>query len=296
MPAIIRQEHTWSPGASAITKDFTLKQMPIAAIVADWYMLGAGAAATIANALTQCMTKMYLQDGSEKITPEWSGAELYEYLSLFYGRIPPFQDGTAADNKGAYASLVLPMGRPQVLGNTGLLNLFDPHVGYNPVNEPTLHVSVPADGNSIDARHLEITVIYNTRKFRYSKKWTDFTSQTLSTSAFKDWSMGSKGAALEVFLYQTTSKNDTVTSDAVGLSEFEIVRSGSTAIPIFDGKNSGRCLSALQGSFDDDYMYLPFSHAPFDNFENCIALTGKTYFRVHGGVAEAMKCACSRIV
>lgn len=291
-----KTEYIWTPGAGAATKDIPLGNAPIAAVYLDWYMLGQGAAATIANALTQCGTLLYLVDGSADITPEWTAAQLYEYHNHFFGRIATFQDGTAADNKAAYLGLVLPLGRPQILADSSFLGLVDPMVGWNPKSNPHLHIEVPADGSAIDGRKLKVTVLYANAPFPFTKRWTKWASQTLSTSAFTAWDLPDAGSLLEGLMYQTSARNGTLTSDAPTLDKFEFKRGGKSVLT--DGEVDGSVLGALINSTptpDDDYLYFALSRAPFDGFENCIMLSKDTKFMAYGGVADALVAAFSYI-
>ncbi len=289
---VIKEQQTWTPGASAVTKDFELAKRPLHAVTLQWDMLGAGAAATQANALTQCGTKIYIKDARGDVTPQWSMAELLQYQELFTGKNVPFQDGTAADNKLALNPITLFMGRPNK--NAGYpLEALDPYVGYNPKGTPFLHVEVPDDGNSIDNRHLKIVPIYADQPFQYDKRWTPWTAQTVSTTGLTDWIVGDRGLWCEWFMHETSSYNDTLTSDAPSVLDIEIERGGKDVL--FDG-----AVPNILGSFldddthaDDDYKYMNLSQAPFNDFRNCINLFAETKVRVLGGVADAVTMAFS---
>ena len=231
---VIKEQHTWTPGAAAVTKDFELAKRPLHAVILQWDMLGAAAAATLANALTQCGTLVYLKDARGDVTPQWSATVLEQYQQLFTGKNTPFQDGTAADNKLALFQQIIPMGRP-MLGhdNPFPYGLLDPYVGYNPKGTPFLHVSVPADANSIDTRHLKIVPIYGDAPFAYDKRWTPWTSQTVSTTGLVDWIVGDRGLWLESLIFATSGYNGTLTSDAPSILDLEIERGGKDAL--FDG-------------------------------------------------------------
>jgi len=288
-------EYDWTPGAAAVTKDIPLQRAPIHAVVAQWDMLGQGAAAVIASALTACGTIINLKDGAGDVTPKWTGAELYEYHNHFFGRIVPFQDGTAADNKLALMPLVIPMGRPSILANSSIVMLADPMVGWNPQGDPFLHIEVPADGNAIDGRHLKLWVMYGDQPFRFGKRWTSWTTQTLNTSGPTDWILGNKGSLCEMFLYQTSAYNDTLTADAPTLKEFEFRRGANSVLT--DGKvcNILEALINTTPTPDDDYLYLALSMSPMDDFGNCINMNNpaNTIFRATGGVADDLKAAFS---
>lgn len=294
MPPIIKEEHTWTPGASAVTKDFPLAKRSIAAIILQMDMLGNSGAATIANAKTQLGTYIYIKDGGEKVTPEWSLTELYEYYKAFFGRIPPFQDGTAANDKLALLQVIIPFGRPQVLSHSSLLpSIIDPYVGFKPKNTPYLHVEVPADGNSIDTRHLKVVVVYFDKPPKFNKKWTDWSTQTVSTTGLTDWTIGDKGAWLEAFLFATSEYNATLASDAPSILDIQIERDSKAVL--FEGAVPN-ILGALLDSdvlTDDQYLYMALSQAPFDNFANCVRLIKETKFRILGGVADDVKAAFS---
>lgn len=289
---VIKEQQTWTPGAAAVTKDFELAKRPLHAVTLQWDMLGAAAAATQANALTQCGTKIYLKDARGDVTPQWSMAELLQYQELFTGKNVPFQDGTAADNKLALNPITLFCGRPN--RNAGFpLEALDPLVGYNPKGTPFLHVEVPADGNSIDNRHLKITPYYADQPFQYDKRWTPWTSQTVSTTGLTDWIVGDRGLWCEWLLHETSSYNDTLTSDAPSILDIEIERGGKDVL--FDG-----AVPNILGSFldddthaDDDYKYVNLSQAPFNDFRNCVNLFAETKVRVLGGVADAVTMAFS---
>lgn len=291
---IVKEEYDWTVGASAVTKDIKLAKRSIAAIDLQFTMLGAGAAATAGNALTQLGTLIYVKDGGKKITPEWSYAEWVEYFQLFFGMIPAFQDGTAADNKLAMQHLVIPFGRPTPYRHQSIFpTVIDPHVGFKPVNQPYLHMSMPADANSIDNRQVKVTVFYHDIAPRYNKTWTDWSSQTVSTSSLTDWTIGDRGLWLEAMLFATSAYNDTLTSDAPSIKDIEIERLGKDVL--FSGAvpNIFGALLDTTVSIDDDYTYFTLSHAPFDNFANCVRLNGETKFRILGGVADAVKAAFS---
>lgn len=278
--------------ANAVVQSWELDRRPMAAIILNFDMLGSGAAATLPNALTQCGTEIYVTDGGRTITPKWSAAELYEYQSAFFGRNPPFQDGTAADNKLALLQLIIPFGRPNPFAGNSITALVDPLVGFVPKAIPRLHLSTPADGNSIDTRHLKITVVYyDGITPSYTKAWSDWSEQTLSTTSFKDWLLPDSGKLSEIFLYQTSSYNDTLTSDAPTLKQWRITQKGSDVLT--DGEVPN-CIGALLDSTpipDDDYLYLPLMKYPVDDLSFTIPLTPDTRFKVKGGVADALKAA-----
>ena len=297
---IVKKEYDWTPGASAVTKDIELAKRPIAAIILNMDMLGAGAAATYANALTQLGTKIYVKDGGTKITPEWSLAELAEYQASFFGRLPTFQDGTAADNKLALLQVVIPFGRPSVFSHWSLFpSIIDPHVGFKPTNQPYIYFDLPADANSIDTRHIKVTAVYYDNFMpRYNKKWTDWSTQTVSTTSLTDWTIGDKGLWLEALLFATSEYNATLTADAPSIKDIEIERLGKDVM--FSGAVPnilGALINPLHTTpvTDDEYLYMALSQAPFDNFQNCVRLSGETKFRILGGVADAVKAAFSVI-
>ena len=295
---ILKKEYEWSLGAGAVSKDIPLAKRAIAAIILNLDALGNTGGATAANMLTQFGTKIYVKDGGTKITPEWTGAELAEYMAQFFGRPygTPFQDGTAANDKMALLSLIIPFGRPYIGVHGSILPaLIDPHVGFKPVNTPYLHIEAPADGSTLDTRHLKATVIYYDSPPKYTKKWTDWASQTVSTTSLTDWTIGDRGLWLEAFLFATTSYNDTLASDAPSIKEIEIERLGKDVL--FSGAvpNILGALIDTTNVADDDYLYLTLSQAPFDNFANCVRLAGETKFRILGGVADAVKAAFSVI-
>lgn len=284
----IKQIDTWTPGAGAVVKDFSLPQGAISACILQWDMLGSGAAATVANALTQCGTLVYLKDGAGDVTPEWTAAQLYEYHNQFFDRICPFQDGTAADNKLALFQQIIPMGRPLQRGTSSLFGLIDPYVGWNPKGTPQLHIDIPADGNSIDGRHLKIVVVYANKPFKYGKRWTTWASQTLSTTGYTDWIIADKGLLLEMFAYATSAYNDTLTADAPTLLKAKFERASKDVI--FDGEipNIFGCLQDVTPTPDDDFLYFSLSQGYDDDFSNCVNMNGaETKFRAYGGVADA---------
>jgi len=193
-------------------------------------------------------------------------------------------------------SLVIPFGRPQPFVHGSFLPaLIDPHVGFKPVNQPYLHVEVPADGGTLDTRHMKVVAIYYDSPPRYTKKWTDWSNQTVSTSSLTDWTIGDRGLWLEAFLFATSSYNDTLASDAPSIKDIEIERLGKDVL--FSGAvpNILGCLIDTTNVADDDYLYFCLSQAPFDNFANCVRLAGLTKFRILGGVADAVKAAFSTI-
>jgi hypothetical protein len=284
---------SYDMGAAAVTKNFELAKSPMAAIVLQYDMLGQGAAAVIASALTQCATTLKITDGGKDITPNWSGAEWYEYLSAFYGRIPPFQDGTAADNKLALLQFVIPFGRPLANVNPSLLSVFDQQVGFMPKGTPQIELSFPADGNAIDNRHLKIGVVYMNTKPAYTKEWTSWSSQTLNTTGGIDWILPDTGLLAEAFFYQTSSYNDTLTADAPTLKEWNLTQAGKSMIS--DGKmfNMLGALIDTTPQPDDDYIYVPFAKYPVDDFSAMPKLGSDTRFTAFGGVADAFKAAFS---
>jgi len=283
--------------ASAVVDSIELAQRPIAAIVLSFAMLGAAAAATLANALTQCGTLLYVTDGGEVITPKWTAAEIYEYHNHFFNRIPPFQDGTAADNKEAYLDLIIPFGRPKPIVGNGLFNLVDDMVGFVPKAIPKLHYSTPADANSIDTRTMKVTTIYyDGIKPAWTKKWTDWSGITQSTTSYKEWLLPDTGRLLEVFMYQTSSKNDTLTSDAPTLKQWKITQKGHNVVT--GGDVYAAPLTALLDTTptpDDDYVYIPFVESPVDSLRFTLPLTPDTRFKTKGGVADSLSAAFSVI-
>jgi len=284
-------------GASAITKDIPLAKRAIAAIILNCDVLGNSGAATAANLLTQLGT-FYVKDGGKKVTPEWTALEWAEYLSHFLGRPygTPFQDGTAANDKLALLSLIIPFGRPYIgVHGSFLPALIDPHVGFKPSNTPYLYMSLPADGNSLDTRHIKVTVIYYDTPPKYNKCWTAWSNQTLSTSSLTDWTIGDRGLWLEAFLFATSSYNDTLTSDAPSIKDIEIERLGKDVLFSGTVPNILGALIDTTNVADDDYLYLTLSQSPLDNFANCVRLAGETKFRILGGVADAVKAAFSVI-
>ena len=188
---VIKEQHTWTPGAGAVTKDFELAKRPLHAVILQWDLLGNSAAATLANALTQCGTLIYLKDARGDVTPQWTAAELVKYQEAVLGKNVNAQNGTAANDVALFLQMILPMGRPMVGGNSPFpIGLLDPYVGYNPKGTPFLHVSVPADGGTLDTRHLKIVPVYGDAPFAYAKRWTPWTSQTVSTTGLTDWIVG----------------------------------------------------------------------------------------------------------
>jgi len=156
-------------------------------------------------------------------------------------------------------------------------------------------VEAPADGGTLDTRHLKATVLYYVTPPRYTKKWTDWSTQTVSTSSLTDWTIGDRGLWLETFIYATSSYNDTLASDAPSVKEIEIERNGvdvlaSGAIPNILG-----CLIDTTNVADDDYLYMCLSQGPNDYFDLCPRLSGLTKFRILGGVADAVIAAFSTI-
>lgn len=300
---LIKEEHTWTPGASAITKDFELQKQPICAVGFQWDMLGAGAAATLANAKTQCGTYVYLKDGRGDITPRFSLTELVEYYKQFFGIDPPFQDGTAADNKLTLFQVTLPMGRPPrgiINPGAGIETLYDRMVGWKPVGTPVVHIEVPADANSIDNRHLKLIVYYSPTAPRYTKIWTDYTSITLSTTEWKDWEVGSMGSMLEAFLFETSEYNATLTSDAPTMKDARLQRGGED---VRFEKNLPNIFGSFQNidvTLDDQYKYFALSFNPETDLSRCIQCATREgqslKFGAYGGVADAMKAAFSKIL
>jgi len=285
----------YSPGAGAVTKDFELAKAPIGAIILRMYALGSGAAGTAAHFKTQFGTFIYVKDGDGDITPRWSLTELYEYHKAFFNRIPPFQDGTAADNKAGFMRVIIPFGRPAMMSNNSLFPVLeDPLVGWNPKSTPILHVEMPADSD-VDARTMQITVLYRKTPFPYTKKWTDWTSLTLNTTGLVDWIVGDNGKWLETFLFQTSEENATLTSDAPSIKKITFERGGNSVV--FDGQvfnPFGALLDSLQMT-DDQYLYWAFSHLHGDPLSKCINLSAETKIRIQGGVADAVKCSSSVI-
>lgn len=257
------------------------------------YALNETDASTLAEDLTAFATLMYLKDGGTRITPEWSATEFYQYHSAFFGRIPTLQDGTKANNTANYLRMIMPLGRPQVLSNASLLpSIVDPLVGWNPKGTPYLYMSLPADV-AVDNREFKISVVYKQSPFRYTKKWTDWASQTLSTTSYKDWVIGDKGLWLETFAFHTTEENTNPASDVPTILTVNAERGGKDVL--FDGDVTNP-LGALLPSLtmlDDQYLYMCLSQAPFDNFEHCVRLSAETKFRVKGGAADAAKFAFS---
>jgi len=291
----IKEEHTWTPGAAAAIKDFELQKAPIAAIIIRQVALNETDATTLAEDLTQFATKMYIKDGGTRITPEWSATEFYQYHAAFFGRIPPLQDGTKANNTLNFLRMIMPLGRPQVLSHASFLPaIVDPLVGLNPKGTPYLVLDVPADAAN-DNREYKILVVYKHAPFRYTKKWTDWASQTLSTTSYKDWTIGDAGLWLELFGFQTTEENTNPASDVPTILKINVERGGKDVL--FDGDVTNP-LGALLPSLtmvDDQYLYMILSQAPFDNFDMCVKLDKETKFRVKGGAADVAKFAFSVI-
>ena len=282
--------------ASAVVDSIELDQRPIAAIILTCKMLGDGAAATIANALTQFGTSLYVSDGGRIITPKFTAAQWYEYYNHFFNKIPAFQDGSAADNKFAKVDLIIPFGRPIFGGNNGLLGLVDPLVGFIPQAIPKLHYSTPADGNSIDTRTMDVTTIYYDGIVpSWSKKWEDYSTITLSTTSYKDWLLPDTGRLLELFLYQTSSYNDTLTSDAPTLKQWKLTQGGNNILTDGAIYNMIGALINSTPTPDDDWLYLPLVEQPVDSLRFTIPLTPNTRFKAKGGVANALGAAFSVI-
>jgi hypothetical protein len=294
-PLVIKNIYTQTLGAGAETTDIELPQAPIAAIILQWDMLGQGAAATVASAKTQIATYLKVTDGGVDVTPNWSGAEWYDYLSAYYGHIVPFQDGTAADNKLALMAYVIPFGRPLATRHGGLLVAFDPLVGFVPKGTPLVHIESPADGNAIDTRHLKVGAVMYRGKPSYTKKWTGWASQTLSTTGAKDWILPSAGQLIEAFIYQTTAYNDTLTADAPSLLNFDVTQNGKSILT--DGQMFN-CLGALLDSTaqpDDDYLHLPFVQNTGMDLSLAPQLGPDTRFKAYGGVADALTAAFATV-
>jgi hypothetical protein len=278
--------------ASAVVDSIELDRRPIAAIILNFAMLGSGAAATIANALTQCGTELYVSDGGRIITPKWSAAELYEYHNHFFNRIAPFQDGTAADNKLALLSMVIPFGRPNPFMGNSITSLVDPMVGFVPKAIPRLHYSTPADGNSIDTRTMKVSVLYyDGIRPSWSKAWTDWSSITQSATSYKDWLLPDAGRLLETFMYLTSAYNDTLTADAPTLLKWRITQKGTDVLTSGEVTNILGALLDSTPTPDDDYLYLPLMKFPVDDLSYTIPLTPDTRFKTLGGVADALKAA-----
>lgn len=296
MGITIKEEFDWTPGASAVTKDIELSKAPIAALILRMRALGETDASTLAQDLTQFATYMYLVDGGDDITPRLSATEFYQYHCAFFNRIPPLQDGTKANNVMLFLRMIMPLGRPQVLSHNSLLpSIVDPLVGWNPKSTPYLHMEVPAD-SEIDARNYKIAVVYKDSPFKYSKKWTSWSSQTLSTAGYTDWVIGDRGLMLELFAFHTTEENTNPASDVPSILEVTMERKGKSVL--FDGDVTNPLGALLDTNVmaDDQYQYLCLSQAPFDNFANCVNLNlGETKLRVKGGVADAAKFAFSVI-
>jgi hypothetical protein len=286
---------SYDMGAAATTKIFEMAKAPIAGIILQFDMLGQGAAAVIASALTQCITTLKITDGGVDVTPNWSGAEWYNYLSTFYGRICPFQDGTAADNKLALLSMVIPFGRPSANVNNSLLSVFDQLVGFIPKGVPQIELSFPADGNAIDTRHLKVGVVYMNSSPAYTKKWTSWSSQTLNTTGGVDWILPNTGLLAEAFIYGTSAYNDTLTSDAPTLKEWDLTQAGKSLIS--DGKmfNMLGALIDTTPTPNDDYYHVVFSKYPVDDLNLMPKLGPDTRFTAYGGVADALKAAFATI-
>jgi len=292
---MFKQVKDWSLGAGAVSEDIKLAKQPLHAIILRMYALGSGAAGTIAHFKTQFGTFIYLKDGRGDITPRWTLAELYQYHQAFFNRIPPFQDGTAADNKAAFLRVVIPMGRPAMMSHASLLPAIeDPLVGWNPNGTPFIHIEAPADSD-IDARTMQITAVYKTAgKFPYTKKWTDWTNLTLDTSGYVDWIVGDAGLWLESFAFQTSEENATLTSDAPSIRRLTFERAGKSVVLDGDVYNPFGALLDSGISTDDQYLYWAFSHLHGDPLRKCVNLgLGETKIRIKGGVADAVKLASS---
>lgn len=283
--------HSYDMGAAATTKLFELAKAPIAAIIMQWDMLGQGAAAVVASAKTQCATTLKVTDGGQLVTPNWSGAEWYAYLSAFYNRIPPFQDGTAADNKLALMQYVIPFGRPSAIANPSLFSMFDPQVGFVPKATPQIELTFPADGNAIDTRHLKIGVVYHNTLPAYHKIWSEWSAQTLNTTGAVDWILRTSGLLSEMFLASTSAYNDTLTADAPTLKDWNLTQADKSMLT--DGKMFNM-LGALMDTTNqptDDYIHVPFSKYPADDFALMPKMGNDTRFRAYGGVADALTAA-----
>lgn len=288
-----QENHTLN--AAATTKYFQLAQSPIAAIILQFDMLGNGAAATIANALTQCISTLKVTDGGTDITPNWSGVEWYNYLNAFYGHICPFQDGSAADNKLALLQMVIPFGRPTAIRNPSLMSAFDANVGFVPKGIPQIEWTYPADGNAIDTRHLKVGVVYMNNKPTYTSKWTSWAAQTLNTTGGVDWFLPKTGMLAEAFLYQTSSYNDTLTSDAPTLKNWDLTQAGKSMITDGQMFNMLGALQDVNAQPNDDYILIPFSKYPLDDFMLMPKLGNDTKFTAFGGVADDFKAAFKTI-
>lgn len=294
-PFKLKHAHTIDLGAGAATVNRELGKAPIAAIILQFDMLGAGGAATVANALTQCGTKIYVDDGGNNVTPQFSAAEWYEYDSAFFGRAPNFQDGTAADNKLALLQLIIPFGRPLANANPSLFSLYDSQVGFVPKATPQIIIEYPADANSIDTRHLKIGVMYMSTKPAYTKRWNNWATQTLNTTGATDWILPSEGLLLEAFMYQTSAYNDTLTSDAPTLKNWDLTQADKSMITDGQMFNLLAALNNLTPQPDDDYIYVPFCKYPLDDLSACPRLGNDTRFKAYGGVADSFKLAVSYI-
>jgi len=260
-------------------------------------------AATLAELKTQFGTYLYLTDGGKDITPRWSLTELAMYQLQFFNRAPLWCNAGEADNKMGYYRVVIPLGRPQPNGSMSFLPaVVDPLVGWNTKSTPFLHWEVPADGNSVDNRTAKIAVVYKNSPFRYTKKWTSWATQTLSTTGYVDWIIGDKGQLLEIFAFQTTEENAALASDVPTIAEMTLERRGKSVL--LDGDVFNLLTAMIDegsaGAEDitmlDDYMYLALSQAPLGDFSLCVNLNlGQTKLRVKGGVADAAKFAFSII-
>lgn len=293
-PFRLKWTHTHTVAAGGETKVYELAQAPIAAIVINQDCLGSGAAATVGN-LNGLLTSIKVTDGGELVTPTWSGTELYEYNAAFRGSLPPFQDGTAADNKLAMQSLVIPFGRPLATRHPSPFSVFDPMVGLVPKGIPQIEAVFAADGSNIDTRHVKIGVMYYTYKPAYTKKWTEWSSQTLSTSGAKDWILPQTGQLLEAFMYQTSSYNDTLTADAPTLLKWDITQSGKSIVTDGEMFNMLGAMIDTNAQPDDDYIYVPFVQNTSMDLSLAPRLATDTRFLAYGGVADAFKAAFAKV-
>jgi len=296
---MLKQEYLWTPGASAITKNFELAKRPIAAIIITMDALGNTGAATRANMLTQMGTEISVKDGGTKITPEWSASQWDKYMKHFLGINPLFPDGTAANDTIATCHLIIPFGRPlrgRQLG--GLLDLEDPLVGFCPKGVPELYMSLPADGSTLDTRNIKITVLYHDVKPKFNKLWTPWSSQTLNTATETWFNVGEdpKRLLLEMFLFQTTEWNTNMASEVPTIKSWRLTKGGNNIFT--DGNVSGQLLFATMDEViqvDDQYFHFPFSFGPWDNLSKCIRLDKMVKLGILGGVADAATVAFALI-
>jgi hypothetical protein len=212
-----------SLGAVADTKsfdDFDDIRDPILGLTVALNCLENGAAApSTTEAFTQLGDLQIKKGGSSVIN--WDLDDYLQYYHNKYG-YPPIKAGAQADNNVYRFMFVVLFGESYPWWNQWDLN----HGLYRAGKSHSLELVVPADGNKLDGRYVDIAAIVNAgggkpETFLGHLKQTP----TMTSGAEVLVDLGETGEELaEVFAFQTTNIDDGVAAETTSIEDMRILR------------------------------------------------------------------------